>query len=220
MNKVPEQAMVAPDRSQHWDHVYNTSKPDAVGWYQPAPTTSLELLDMFDIPLSARIIDIGGGHSLFTDHLLEKGFKDLTVLDISRVGLQLARARIGDRPEVTWICSDITDFAPDVNYRVWHDRAVFHFLNARSDQEAYLEVARRAVTPGGLLVLGTFADDGPEQCSGLPVTRYSELALRKRFAPFFKQVHHRRVEHMTPFGTLQKYVFCVFRRLDHVFDST
>ena len=202
-------------RKEHWEAVYQTKPLETVGWYQPVPKTSLELIESLDMPRHTPIIDVGGGDSYLSDHLLKSGFTDLTVLDISGAALKRARERHGGGAgKISWVESDVLEFSPDREYNLWHDRATFHFLTESSQIERYLEVARLGIRPGGYLILGTFSDQGPATCSGLPVQRYAIPELEETVAPWFKKIRGVSLNHHTPSGGVQDYTFCLFQRLD------
>jgi len=165
------------------------------------------------LPKSARIIDVGGGDSNLVDFLLDLGYENVTVLDISKAALDRAKTRLGNRAsKVNWIVSDVLEFPPNSEYDLWHDRAAFHFLNSANQIAQYTELARQAVT--GFLVLGTFSEYGPVKCSGLQVHQYDERGLHDVFAESFEKVHCVNEDHVTPFGTKQNFLFCSFRRLE------
>src|SRR5512141_269777 len=158
------------NRKKHWDNIYNHKELKNLSWYQSLPATSLNFLKQFSIPATGRIIDIGGGDSLFVDHLLDLGYQDITVLDISEIALERAKKRLGkNASKVTWIVADVTTFKPTERYDLWHARATFHFLTKKLEIEAYLNIARQSIKPSGVLVLGTFSEEGPASCSGLQV---------------------------------------------------
>lgn len=195
---------------EHWDRVYQTKSADAVSWFQPHAAHSLAIIRAPNIPHTARIIDVGGGASTLVDDLLENGFSDLTVLDISAEALAVARARLGERARlVRWIAGDIrTVDLPERHYELWHDRAVFHFLTDPADRAAYVRQVKRAVTLGGHVIVATFAMDGPEGCSGLPVQRYSPDQLHDEFGTEFELVDHSDEQHVTPWGSIQHFTYC------------
>ena len=198
---------------RHWEQVYETKPLETVGWYQPLPETSLSLISGVALPVDAPIMDVGGGDSYLTDHLLEQGFTDLSVLDISGAAFERARKRLGARSEaVHWVESDILDFKPTRAYALWHDRATFHFLTEPDQIGRYVSLAKSAVRPGGYLILGTFSDKGPDTCSGLPVQRYSIADLQQVVAPHFEWMHGMNLDHLTPSGNKQAYTFGLFRR--------
>jgi SAM-dependent methyltransferase len=198
----------------HWEQVYATKASDGVSWYQAHAETSLSLIHATGVPSSAGIIDVGGGASTLVDDLLARGYRALTVLDLSGAALGVSRARLGSAADqVRWLEGDITRVAlPAQAYELWHDRAVFHFLTDAADRAAYITQVQHALQPGGHLIVATFAEDGPTQCSGLPVARYSAEALQAEFGTAFELIEHRHEDHRTPFGTTQKFVFCRFRR--------
>lgn len=185
-----------------------------VSWTQDVPTTSLRFIRHFNLPKSARIIDIGGGDSNLVDYLLEEGFEQLTVLDISEAALNRAKARLGARAErVQWVVSNITDYAPTRPFDLWHDRAAFHFLTTADQISQYLTIARDGVQPDGYVTIGTFSENGPTMCSGLPIRQYSEQTLTTVLAQSFKKLTCVTEDHITPFQTAQNFLFCSFRRL-------
>ena len=198
----------------HWEHVYETKSVDAVSWFQPHAEQSLRLIRQTGLAPTASIIDVGGGASTLVDDLLDDGFRHVTVLDVSGAALAAARARLGERAaSVTWLEADITQVAlPRNAYDLWHDRAVFHFLTSDRDRQAYVAAVQRAVKPGGYVIVATFAEDGPLQCSGLPVVRYSPSALHAEFGATFSLERHEREEHHTPSGSVQKFIYCYCRK--------
>ncbi|MGB5653868.1 MAG: class I SAM-dependent methyltransferase [Robiginitalea sp.] len=199
------------DRKQHWEQIYHTKPLETVSWHQPVPTTSLELISRLNVPKEAPLIDVGGGDSLLADHLLDLGFTDITVLDISGNALARARERLGDRAStIQWIEGDATCFKPEQTYALWHDRAVFHFLTEPEQRTAYIHGAVAGIPTGGFLVLGTFSDRGPLKCSGLEVQRYSTDELQAAMLPYFKPVTCLNVAHNTPSGSVQDFSFCAF----------
>ena len=199
----------------HWDGVYGGRAGDALSWYQAYPKRSLELIRDSGIGPDAGIIDVGGGTSGLAFELLRRGFSGLWVLDISAAALAAARNRLGaDAARVRWVEGDITRAQlPAAHFDVWHDRAVFHFFTDPVQQAAYVEKAGAAVKPGGHLVISTFAADGPEQCSGLPVARYDVASMQSRCAGRFELMRSEREEHRTPAGKLQRFRYFVLRRL-------
>lgn len=194
----------------HWEKVYQTKQPDAVSWFQEHATQSLDLIRSTGISLDANVIDVGGGASTLVDDLLKSGFKNLSVLDLSANALAVARNRLGAAGDsVTWIAGDIRSVdLPKNTYDIWHDRAVFHFLTAPADRAAYVQQVMKAVKPGGHVIVATFAPDGPAQCSGLPVVRYSPDELHQTFGPTFELIEHMSEEHKTPWGSVQHFVYC------------
>lgn len=195
---------------EHWERVYSTRPTDRVSWYQEHAGQSLRLIRDTGAPLSTSIIDVGGGASTLVDDLLQCGYSTLTVLDLSAAALAAAKKRLGPLAKsVHWIEANVTDVSlPAGAYDVWHDRALFHFLTSPQDRRAYVEAVLRAVKPRGHVIVATFAEDGPIECSGLPVMRYSATDLHAEFGAPFTLVRHEHEEHRTPFGTLQKFVYC------------
>lgn len=195
----------------HWDSVYKTKNSDEVSWTQDVPETSLNFIRSFGLPKSAKIIDIGGGDSKLADYLLDEGFENISVLDISSSALEKAKQRMGDRAaKINWIVSDITTFNPPTTYDVWHDRATFHFLTTDKQISTYLNVAKKSVT--GFLIIGTFSEQGPEKCSGLSIKQYSEEKLTTALQHGFNKLRCITEDHITPFGTRQNFLFCGFKR--------
>jgi trans-aconitate methyltransferase len=203
-----------PDgRQTHWETVYATKAENEVSWFQDNPAPSLEAIALTGATPASAIIDIGGGASRLVDHLLALGFVDVTVLDLSAAALDTARARLGTpAAKVRWLVADVTAWEPTASYDVWHDRAAFHFLTDANDRAAYVARLQRALKPGGHAIIATFALDGPERCSGLPVMRYDAETLGRALGPTFKLIHTRRHEHATPWDSLQVFQFSVFRR--------
>lgn len=197
---------------QHWDSVYQTKSLEEVSWYEEKPTTSLNFLASANLSLNAKIIDIGGGDSLFVDHLLKLGYTDITVLDISEQAIIKAKARLGDlADQVKWIVSDASQFVPKENYDFWHDRAVFHFLTNEANVESYISVIEAGLKENGILVVGTFSENGPLKCSGIEIKRYSENDLIAKFGKFIK-IKCLNINHQTPFNTIQNFTFCSFSK--------
>ncbi len=198
----------------HWEQVYATKAETGVSWFQPHARRSVHLIGQTGAGRDARIIDVGGGASTLVDDLLEAGHADVTVLDLSETALAAARARLGERARrVTWLTGDITQVTlPARAYDVWHDRAVFHFLTAREEREAYVRAVLHAVRPGGHVIVATFAEDGPDKCSGLPVVRYSAHGLHAEFGAPFTLLQQEREAHRTPSGTVQQFIYCLCRK--------
>ncbi|MFO7954148.1 class I SAM-dependent methyltransferase [Thioalkalivibrio sp.] len=199
---------------QHWEHVYQTRATDAVGWYQAEARMSRALIEVVAPDRDAVIVDIGGGASVLADELLAAGYRNLTVVDLSGAALAKARERIGARAsEVEWQEADVLEYPfPEASLDVWHDRAVFHFLTDPDQRARYASKMRRALRSGGLVVIGTFAPDGPETCSGLPVERHSPDTLQDVFGPECVLVQSQREVHVTPGATEQPFNWCVFRK--------
>jgi ubiquinone/menaquinone biosynthesis C-methylase UbiE len=200
------------EMKQHWDKVYETKQPNEVSWTQEVPQTSLNFIHSFNLPKTASIIDVGGGESKLVDFLLEEGFQNITVLDISQKALEKAQQRLGEKAsQVKWIVSDITEFVPPQQYDVWHDRATFHFLTSKEDLEEYLHIAKRSVK--GYLAIGTFSLNGPKKCSGLNIKQYSEEQLENVLADGFAKLRCILEDHITPFNTKQNFLFCSFKAI-------
>ncbi len=196
---------------KHWDTVYKTKLPSQVSWTQSVPKTSLDFIHSFGVDKAAKIIDIGGGDSKLVDYLLEEGFENITVLDISKIALDKAKKRLGNKgKKVHWIVSDVTKFNPATTYEVWHDRATFHFLTTAGEIAAYIGIARKAVS--GYLTIGTFSEEGPEKCSGLTIEKYSEEKLSAELKKGFDKIRCITENHITPFDTSQHFLFCSFKR--------
>ncbi|MBU1215695.1 MAG: class I SAM-dependent methyltransferase [Gammaproteobacteria bacterium] len=199
---------------QHWEEVYTTKSTDSVSWFQPHASLSLDLIKATGAAKDAGIIDVGGGASTLVDDLLANGYSDLTVLDLSAHAMEAARQRLGKQEAlVRWIEADITEVdLPSKRYDIWHDRAVFHFLTTPEQREAYVQTVFRSVKPGGHVIVATFAEDGPEQCSGLPVMRYRPEELHDQFGEAFTLLKHTKEAHHTPAGKVQQFVYCYCRR--------
>ncbi|AZI32325.1 class I SAM-dependent methyltransferase [Kaistella carnis] len=197
-------------RKKHWETVYETKNPDEVSWTQEIPKTSLAFIHSFGLDKSAKIIDIGGGDSKLVDHLLNQGFENITVLDISENALEKAKIRLVEKAKkVTWIVSDILDFEPTETYDVWHDRAAFHFLTTDEEIEKYKSIVNKSVD--GFLIIGTFSENGPLKCSGLEISQYSQEKLTSTFEEKFDKIDSVLEDHQTPFGTTQNFLFCGFK---------
>lgn len=199
---------------EHWETVYTSKKINAVSWFQPHADISLGLIRETGLGLDAAIIDVGGGASMLVDDLLKAGYSDLTVLDLSGAALGEAKKRLGrEAGRVNWIEADITCAELAGNcYDIWHDRAVFHFLTDPMDRDAYVQKVLHAVKPGGHVIVATFAEDGPLQCSGLPVVRYRPDELHDQFGASFTLLKHQSEAHQTPAGATQQFVYCYCRR--------
>lgn len=197
----------------HWENIYRTKAEDEVSWFQPYPKTSMEFVKLFNLPLSANIIDIGGGDSHFVDALLDKGFKNIYVLDISANAIERAKQRLGERVfKVQWIVSDITEYEPSVQFDFWHDRAAFHFLTTEDKIYKYVSIAENAIKKDGYLILGTFSENGPTKCSGLEIKQYSEASMSARFQVNFDRIKCIQEDHTTPSFAVQNFLFCSFKK--------
>lgn len=199
------------DKKKHWETVYETKNPDQVSWTQETPKTSLEFIRSFQLKKTAKIIDIGGGESKLVDYLLNEGFENISVLDISSKSLEKTKNRLGEKAKkVNWIVSDILEFKPNTTYDVWHDRATFHFLTKPDQIKKYIKIAKISVK--GFITIGTFSKNGPKKCSGLDIKQYNENELTLEFKDGFKKIECLTEDHITPFKTLQNFIFCSFKR--------
>ena len=201
-------------RQTHWNDVYATKGADKVSWFQPRAEMSMRLIEAAGATTDSAIIDIGGGSSVLIDHLLDAGFVDVTVLDISERALIGSKNRLGARAaEVHWIVGDILAWSPARSYDIWHDRAVFHFLTGQRDRAAYRATLLKGLRPRGAAIIGTFAEDGPERCSGLPVHRWSADALAAELGSEFRLIEAFREDHHTPGGAVQPFTWARFERV-------
>ena len=206
--------MTGESRHSHWENVYASKGESEVSWFQESPAPSLALIAEVGAAPTSAIIDIGGGASRLVDHLIEQGFSDVTVLDLSAAALDAAKARLGERgSRAHWLVADATNWQPSRTYDLWHDRAAFHFLTEARDQEAYIARLRQALKIGGHAIMATFALDGPEKCSGLPVERYDAARLGQTLGPGFELKRSHRNDHATPWGSHQLFQFSVFQRV-------
>jgi len=198
---------------KHWENIYKTKQPAELSWTEQVPKTSLAFIHSFHLPKTARIIDVGGGDAKLVDFLLGENFQDITVLDISGEALHRARQRLGSNAaKVKWIEEDILEFEPDTTFDLWHDRATFHFLGTSEQTTKYLSIARKSVKQAGYCVIGTFSEEGPEKCSGLPVRRYNDQTLADELSTGFDKLNCVTEDHITPFHTKQNFLFCSFKR--------
>ena len=202
-----------PDWKDHWEQLYADKKPAEVSWYQSHPQHSLSLIGDTGIGTAASIIDVGGGASTLVDHLLTTGYRDITILDIARTAIERTQQRLADRSQqVTWVEGNITGYTPGQRFDIWHDRAVFHYLTLEHDRKRYLETLNKALKADGQVIIATFSDSGPSQCSGLEVVRYSPTSLSHALGSPFRLVETLTEEHHTPNGGLQQFVYCRFCR--------
>jgi len=201
-------------QKKHWEQVYSTKQSDKLGWYEPHLQTSLNWIKKLGLAVDSPIIDVGGGASTLVDDLLDAGYRKITVLDISEKALSSIKARLGKMAElVTWLDGDITSVdLPTHCFKLWHDRAVFHFLTVQEQQRKYRNNLIEALKPGGHLIIGTFAPEAPSMCSGLPVQRYSPEQLENMLGGDFKLMRHHKELHITPGGVEQMYLYCHFQR--------
>lgn len=202
------------DTKQHWEKVYSDKSADAVSWFQPHAIRSLKLIQSLVVDKAAHIIDVGGGASTLVDDLLEQGYSNLSVLDLSAAALQVAKNRLGNAAaKIHWLEGDVTQLSlPENSIDLWHDRAVFHFLTTEEERRRYVGTVLKSVRPGGYVLVATFAEDGPEKCSGLPVQRYSASGLHTEFGSAFELLGNETEQHQTPFGKSQSFVYCYCRR--------
>jgi SAM-dependent methyltransferase len=206
---VPRKPAATSKRTKYWDSIYEGRGIEGVSWFQAFPQMSLDLIERLHLKSDTAIIDVGGGASRLADKLLARGYTGLTVLDVSGSALSAASERLASAKQVRWLHDDVLSWTPDQHYELWHDRAVFHFLIEQSERDAYVRALRLAVEPGGSVIIGTFAENGPEQCSGLPVARYSDDALVDALGVGFDLVEARREVHVTPQGTRQAFTWVV-----------
>ena len=203
--------MHSTNKKNHWEAVYENKRPDQLSWTQEVPSTSLDFIASVGASKTAKIIDIGGGDSKLVDCLLAQGFENITVLDISEKALDKAKFRLGANAEkVNWVVADITDYAPDSPFDIWHDRATFHFLTTTEQVSRYLATARQSIS--GFMTIGTFSTLGPTTCSGLPIKQYSEESLTASLKNGFAKIRCVLEDHQTPFNTTQNFLFCSFKR--------
>ncbi len=199
------------NKKNHWETVYETKNPHQVSWTQEVPKTSLDFIHSFGLAKNAKIIDIGGGDSKLVDYLLDSGFENITVLDISAKALEKAKNRLGNKAKnVNWVVSDITEFEPNTSFDIWHDRATFHFLTTAEQIAKYMDTARKFVT--GYMTIGTFSNNGPTKCSGLEIRQYTEQTLAGELKNGFDKIRCITEDHTTPFNTTQNFLFCSFKR--------
>ena len=202
------------NNKSHWENVFATKNPNEVSWTQKYPKTAMTYLENLNLSKTANIIDIGGGDSNLVDVLLEKGFQNIWVLDISEFALERAKKRLGDKADlVHWIVADITEFKPEVKFDFLHDRAVFHFLTSEVSIDKYKTIIENAVNKEGNFLLGTFSEKGPLKCSGLEIKQYSENSMKHTFSESFEAVKCFTENHTTPFDTVQNFQFCGFKKI-------
>lgn len=204
------------DNKEYWEQVYANKASNAVSWFQERADQSMQLIHLTNISKDAKIIDVGGGASTLVDSLLSENYSNLTILDLSAKALDVAKQRIGNRADlVTWLEGDVTKVAlPAHHYDLWHDRAVFHFLTDPIDRQAYVKQAIKSLRPGGHVIVATFANDGPNKCSGLSTMRYSPNSLHAEFGDAFRLLRSEKEVHRTPFGTEQKFIYCYWQLLN------
>lgn len=202
------------DLTDHWDKVYAEKDPRCVSWYESCPVTSLALIESTGLAAGDAILDVGAGASTLVDELLALGYEDIGVLDVSERALETGRLRLGPRADrVHWIQADVLTFRPDRTWNLWHDRAMLHFLTSDDDRSRYVGTLLHGLAPGGTVILSTFALDGPDRCSGLPVQRFSSASLSELLGPQFELVDRLPVTHRTPAGGEQAFLYCRFLRV-------
>lgn len=202
---------------KHWENVFSTKKEEDFSWYQQYPATSMQFIKNCQLPLTAKIIDIGGGDSYLVDALLNEGYQNISVLDISQKAIERAKLRLGNQAnKINWIVSDITEYKPTEKFDLWHDRAAFHFLTEKNVISKYLKIANESIIKDGHLVMGTFSENGPKICSGLTIKQYSEKSMNELFASYFEKVYCIEDIHTTPFKTQQNFTFCRFKNKSNV----
>ena len=201
------------NREAHWQKIYTTKQLNEVSWYQQTPTTSLEYFSQLNIPLNASIIDVGGGDSFLVDHLLNLGYTNITILDISLAAIIRAKERLAEKNSlVKWIVNDFVHFKPEEKYDVWHDRAAFHFLTDAEDINQYKKITSNHISKNGYLIVGTFSKEGPTKCSGINIQQYSKEDLEQTFSENFNLQSSQFINHSTPFNTIQQFIFCCFQK--------
>lgn len=198
-------------KKKHWETVHSTKQSHEISWTQDVPQTSLDFIHSFHVPITAKIIDIGGGDSKLVDYLLDEGYENITVLDISEKALEKAKNRLGDKAaKVKWVVSDITEYRPAERFDVWHDRATFHFLTTSEQINKYISIASNAIN--GYMTIGTFSNNGPKKCSGLEIKQYTEMELQNQLLDDFEKIRCITEDHITPFNTVQNFLFCSFKK--------
>ncbi|MFC4740426.1 class I SAM-dependent methyltransferase [Flavobacterium ponti] len=200
-------------KKEHWENVFTTKQETEVSWYQKQPKTSVDLIEKLNLSKEAKIIDVGGGDSYLIDNLLELGYTNLHLLDISSKAIKRIKNRLGAKSEnVTFIVSDILDFKPEIKFDVWHDRASFHFLTEENDIQKYSNLVANSIASNGNLIIGTFSENGPLKCSGLPISQYNELKMKAVFENDFDLIESFTEDHQTPFDTTQNFIFGTFKK--------
>jgi SAM-dependent methyltransferase len=200
-------------KKEHWEKVFSTKQENEVSWYQPNPKTSIDFIDKLKLSKDAKIIDIGGGDSYLIDSLLEAGYTNLFLLDISEHAIIRIKNRLGEKAsKVTFIVSDILDFVSPTTFDVWHDRASFHFLIDKKEIEKYKALVSKSIAANGKLIIGTFSDMGPKKCSGLDISQYDEASITQLFKNEFEKTACIFEDHQTPFDTIQNFIFCSFKK--------
>ncbi len=211
--KVPQTIKMLIDIKSYWENIYRENSTNLTGWFQEFPEVSLELINSAQLSKKARIIDIGGGDSLLVDHLLELGYENITILDLSDIAIERAKKRLGEKSsKVNWICADILNFESFEKYDLWYDRACFHFLTEEEEVNQYYKIIQDLMAENGTVVLGTFSKSGPSKCSGLPIRQYNSFELNQIVSQDFELLQSLETVHTTPSNAKQNYVFCRFIR--------
>ena len=201
------------DLKAHWENVYQTKRPDEVSWTQAIPETSLKTIQSWNLPKAAAIIDVGGGDSLLADFLLEQGYENITVLDISAAAIERVKLRLGEKAsKVKFVVSNVLEFEPSEKFAVWHDRAAFHFLTDPNDIAKYVAITEKYIEPNGKMMIATFSTQGPLKCSGLNIHQYDAQSLQETFSKAFTLTDQHLENHRTPFNTDQNFLFASFER--------
>lgn len=201
------------NRKEHWENIYANKALNEVSWYQPNPELALQLIEQYCTDKNAAIIDVGGGDSFLVDHLLEAGFTNITVLDISQKAIERAHVRLGNKAEkVNWVVSDIVDYTPNQTFDIWYDRAAFHFLTQDKEVQQYENTVNAAVPQNGTVIIGTFSENGPLKCSGIEIKQYAKEDFLSLFAKRFELVDFINTDHDTPFDTVQNFNFAVLQK--------
>ena len=201
------------DLKNHWENIYSNKDENEVSWFQTVPKTSHQLIKKLNLESNDNIIDIGSGRSRILKILIDEEFNNLSYLDISKEACKKSKIALGDdKSKVNWNVENVLNFKSKIKYKLWHDRAVFHFFTDKKDIEKYKEVAIKNISAGGYLVLGTFSINGPKKCSGLDVSQYSEQSLNEIFKSDFNLLESFYIDHLTPFDTTQNFLFCIFKK--------
>lgn len=204
---------IMKSKKEHWENVFATKKENEVSWYQQKPEISINFFNDHQIPKDAKIIDIGGGDSYLIDSLLDLGYTNLFLLDISENAIERIKNRLGEKGKnVTFITSDILEFNSEITFDVWHDRASFHFLTTENEINTYQKLVSKNISSNGYLFIGTFSENGPTKCSGLEISQYSEQKCELTFGENFSKTECFTENHQTPFNTIQNFIFCIFRK--------
>ena len=201
------------DLKNHWENIYSNKDENEVSWFQTVPKTSHQLIKKLNLESNDNIIDIGSGRSRILKILIDEGFNNISYLDISKEACKKSKIALGDdKSKVNWNVENVLNFESKIKYKLWHDRAVFHFFTDKKDIEKYKEVAIKNISDGGYLALGTFSINGPKKCSGLDVSQYSEQSLNQIFKSDFNLLESFYIDHQTPFDTTQNFLFCIFKK--------